>query len=146
VTLWGEKASSNPEQWENNPIVAFKVRLRPAATNQPTYLHAPGLRHTPMRCVGAPHLTNPYLSPPFHTHTHTHTHTQGVKVSDFGGRTLGTIPSSQVSVQPDLPEAVELYNWSVSIAGPRPHAQACMRLSLTPTQRVYGSTTTPRCS
>ncbi len=59
LTLWGNKASDNPEQWENHPIVAFK----------------------------------------------------GIKVSDFNGRSLGTLPASQIAVQPDLPEAVALYEW-----------------------------------
>jgi len=59
LTLWGDKASNNPEQWENHPIVAFK----------------------------------------------------GVKVSDYNGRSLGTMPASQVVVGPDLPEAEALHHW-----------------------------------
>lgn len=59
LTVWGERASKQPEQWENHPIVAFK----------------------------------------------------GVKVSDYNGRSLGTMPGSQVTVSPDLPEALHLHNW-----------------------------------
>ena len=59
LTLWGDKASNNPEQWENHPIVAFK----------------------------------------------------GLKVSDYNGRSLGTMPASQVVVAPDLPEAHTLHHW-----------------------------------
>lgn len=61
LTLWGEKATNNPEQWEGHPIVAFK----------------------------------------------------GVKVSDYNGRSLGSLPSTQMQVQPDLPEAANLHNWYV---------------------------------
>lgn len=59
LTLWGEKATQDPAQWEGHPIVAFK----------------------------------------------------GVKVSDFNGRSLGSLPSTQMQVQPDLPEAAALHNW-----------------------------------
>lgn len=26
LTVWGDKATQNPEQWEANPVVAIKVR------------------------------------------------------------------------------------------------------------------------
>ena len=41
---------------------------------------------------------------------------KNAKVSDFGGRTLSTVSSSVVTVDPDLPEAGQLRHWC---------AQAC---------------------
>ncbi len=36
---------------------------------------------------------------------------KGCKVSDFGGRTLSTLMSSLMTVNPDIPEAHQLRGW-----------------------------------
>ncbi|SPQ96570.1 unnamed protein product (mitochondrion) [Plasmodiophora brassicae] len=42
---------------------------------------------------------------------------KGCKVSDFGGRSLGTVGSSTLTIRPDIPEAHQLQQWFTSSGG-----------------------------
>ena len=59
VTFWGDRARSNPEQWDGFPVIALR----------------------------------------------------GCKVSDFGGRSIGTYNSTKVRINPDIPEGHSLRGW-----------------------------------
>jgi replication factor A1 len=42
---------------------------------------------------------------------------KGLRVSDYGGRSLGAISGTSITVSPEVPEGIELFNWRNSFPG-----------------------------